>query len=68
MRRIESSRVPDHADKTGFLLLLEYGFRIGPAVRQRDFDLHMLARLQTRQRLRRVHLGGRAQNDGIDFG
>jgi hypothetical protein len=65
---VEAAGVADHADQPGFLLLGDHRFGIGPAVGQRDFHLHVLARLHAGDRLRGMHLGRRAQDHGVDIG
>ena len=65
--RIEPAGVAGHASQASLLLLGEHGLGIGPAVDQRNLDLDMLARRHAGNRLRGMHLGGRAQDDGIDI-
>jgi len=42
--------------------------RVRPGIGHRNFHLHVLARLQAGDGLLRVHLRGRAEDDGINFG
>ena len=67
MARVETAGVTAHGDKPGLLLQIGHGLRIAQRVRKRDLDLNMLAGLHAGDRLRRMHLGGRAENDGIDL-
>ncbi len=64
VRRIEATRVADHADQAGLLLHLIDGLGIVPAVGERNLHLHVLAGLHALDRLLRVHLRRRAQNRG----
>src|SRR5579862_5790054 len=59
---IESPGMPDHTHQPGLLLQFGHGLGIRPAVRQRNLYLHVLAGLQALERLRGVHLSGRAQD------
>ena len=56
-----------HRDQAGLLLQGHHFFRALEAVRQRDFDLHVLASLQAGQGLLGVHLRRGAENDGVDL-
>ena len=66
VRRIKATGVPYHADPARALLRLTYGLRIFPPIGERDLDLHVLARIEAFDRLRRVHLCRRAENGGLD--
>ena len=68
VRRIEAPRMADHAGEPGLLLLFIDRFGIGPAIGERDFHLHMLARLHALDRLGGVHLGRRRQDYRFDAG
>ena len=57
-----------HGPQAGFLLNGGDGFGVGQAVGQGNLDLHVLAGLQALDGLRRMHLRGRAQDDGIELG
>ena len=65
MARIEAAGVAAHRHQAGLALQVDHCLRIPPAVGQRDLDLHMLAGLQALKRLRRMHLGRRAQDHGV---
>ena len=65
VRRIEATRVADHADQAGLLLQLIDGLGILPAVGERNLDLHVLAGLHALDRLLRVHLRRRAQDHRV---
>ena len=67
MRGIEAPGVAAHGDLAGGLSCLHYFLTIGIHITQRDFHLHMLARFQASQRLRRMHLGWRAKDHSINF-
>ena len=66
MRRVEPPGVPDHADQIVSRGDFRDLLRVGPRVGQRDLDLHVLASAQRRDRLRRVHLRRRAEDDRVD--
>jgi hypothetical protein len=66
VRRVEAAGVADHADKARFLLLRQHRLAVGPAVGQRNFHLHVLARVHAGDGLGSVHLGGGAQDHRID--
>ena len=67
MAGIEAAGMAAHRDQPGFFLQIGDGLRVGQGIGERDLDLHMLAGLQAGDRLRRVHLGGRAQDHRIDL-
>ena len=56
----------DHRHLAGGLLGGEHRLRVGQAVGQRNFHLHVLAGLEAGDRLGGVHLGGRAEDHGVD--
>ena len=64
---VKAAGVAAHGHQAAALGLGHHSVGTLDAVCQGDLHLHMLTRLQARQGLVRVHLGGRAQNDGIDF-
>ena len=64
---VEAARVTAHGDQTGLLLQSHHLLTLTQHIAQRNLHLHMLARLQTGQRLRRMHLRGRAQNHCVHF-
>ncbi len=66
VRRIEAPGVSDHADQVGLVGHLRDLLRVGPRVGQRDLHLHVLASAQRSDRLRRVHLRRRAEDDRVD--
>ena len=66
VRRIEATRVANHADLAGFLLSDRDRLGILEAVGERYLDLNMLAGPQALYGLRGMHLCWRAQNDRID--
>ena len=63
---VEAAGVAGHRDEARVLLRLHQRLGVGEAVRHRDLDLHVLAGLQALDGLRRVHLGGRAQDHRVD--
>ncbi len=65
MARVEATGVTAHRHQAGLLLLLHHRLGVAQAVGQWDFHLDVLARLQARERLRRVQLGRCAEDDGI---
>jgi hypothetical protein len=65
VRRIEAARVAHHAHQAAATRGIRHGLGVAPAVRERDLHLHVFARGQALQRLRGMHLRGRAQDDGI---
>ena len=68
MARVESACVAAHRYFARFFGQANHFFGILPTVCQWNFNLYMLTRFQTSDRLRCVHLRWRAQNHGIDFG
>ncbi len=64
--RVEAARVADHRDLAGGLLRRSTRLGVREAVGERDLDLHVLARREAGDRLRGVHLRGRAQDHRVD--
>jgi hypothetical protein len=64
---VEAASVAAHRDQAGLLLQRCHCLGTGERVGERDLDLHMLARLQARDRLLGVHLRRRAQDHRIDI-
>jgi len=56
----------DHAGKPGFLLFLVDRLGIRPSIGKRYFHLHMLAGIHAGNRLFRMHLRRRGEDDGFD--
>ena len=65
---VKAPGVAAHGHQAFFLGELHHFSRVAPAISQRNFHLHVLARAQAGQGLRRMHLRGRAQNHRIHFG
>ena len=65
VRRVKATGMTHHAHLTGFFLYLEHFLGVFPAVSQRNFNLHMLARFHTGNRLGGVHLRWGAQDHCI---
>ena len=61
VRGIEAARVADHAHEPRALREVGHGLRIRERVRQRNLHLHVFARVQALQRLRRMQLRRRAR-------
>ena len=64
---VEAAGVAAHGHQPGLLLQGHHGFSALEGIRQGNFHLHMLARLQAGNRLLGVHLRGGAQDDGVHF-
>ena len=68
MAGIETTCVTTHGHFASFFGNANHFFSILPTGGKGNFDLNVFTRFQSSDGLRRMHLGGRAQNDGIDFG
>ena len=68
MRRVEATRMTDHADSTRFLLRLIDRLRIVPAVGHGNFDLDVEAGTHALNRLACMHLRRRAKNRCLETG
>ena len=66
--RVEAPGVADHRDEAGLRLHRDHRLGVGETVGERDLDLHVLAGLETREGLRRVHLGRRGQDHRVEAG
>jgi hypothetical protein len=66
VRGVEAPGVPDHADQSALALRGGGTLCVGPAVGQRDLDLHVLARAQHGNGLFGVQRGRGAQDDRVD--
>ena len=64
---VEAAGVAAHGDQAAAFRQRHHVVRAFERVCQWDFDLHVFAGFQASQRLLGVHLGGGAQNHGIDF-
>ena len=65
---VKPPRVTAHADDAGFFLHSNQAFGIRQRVRDRNFDLHVLAGAHALLALRRVHSGGRRQDYCFEAG
>ena len=64
---VKAAGVAAHGHQATAFGQRHHSVRAFDAVSQRNFNLHMLARLQTSHGLVGMHLGWCAKNDGIDF-
>ncbi len=62
----QAPRVAAHRDQAAVPLARDDGLRVGQPVGERNLHLHVLAGVQAGQRLRGVHLRGRAQDHRVD--
>ena len=65
VRRVEAPDLSGHGQHTGFFLDAADIFAVGQRIRHRDFDQDRLARLHAGNRLFRMKLRRRGQNDRI---
>ncbi len=66
VRRIESARMPAHADEARLLLNAIELLSVGPTVGNRNLDFDMLTSAHALDRLRRVHLSRRTEYGGLN--
>ena len=67
MARVKAAGVAAHRHQPARLLQIDDRLRVGQRIRQRDLDLDVLAGLHAGDALFGMHLGRRAQDDGVDI-